>query len=71
MGTSLTDVESAPPISLIGFGAYLRCKLGTQPLALSDAVALSDAERQHLAALFGGDPLTTFDVINLERGPKE
>ena len=46
-------------------------KLGTAPLAPADTVALSDVERQRLAQLFGGGPMTTLDLINLERGSKE
>ena len=46
-------------------------KLGTAPLAPAGAVSLSDAERQRLAQLFGGGPMTTLDLINLERGSKE
>lgn len=46
-------------------------KLGTAPLAPAGAVALSDAERQRLAQLFGGGSLTTLDLIKLDRGPKE
>ncbi len=71
----IEEVTSAPAQPLTREEARRRLlaagKLGTQPLAPPDAVALSDAERQHLAALFGGGPLTTLDVINLERGPKE
>jgi len=46
-------------------------KLGTAPLAPAGTVSLSDAERQRLAQLFGGGPMTTLDLINLERGLKE
>jgi len=46
-------------------------KLGTAPLAPAGTIALSDAERQRLAQLFGGGPMTTLDLINLERGLRE
>ncbi len=45
--------------------------LGIAPLTSADTVALSDAERQRLARLLGEVPITTFDLINLECGPKE
>lgn len=46
-------------------------KLGTTPLAPAGAEPLSDSERQRLARLFGNGSLSTLDMINIDRGPKE
>ena len=46
-------------------------KLATTPVAPEGAVALSDEERQRLAALFGSGPLRADEIIDQDRGPKE
>jgi hypothetical protein len=46
-------------------------KLSTTPVAPEGAVPLSDEERQHLGKLFSAGPLTSLDLINEDREPRE
>jgi len=46
-------------------------KLVTTLIAPPDAVALSDEEREQIGRLFGDESVTTLDLIDQDRGPKE
>lgn len=46
-------------------------KLVTTLAAPADAESLTDTERERIGKLLGFGPVTTLDLINQDRGPKE